>query len=136
MKFPDLFYIKQTRILNNLHAFSVELLAKLYSHDNPLDAYNSEWGDRQIGNLTASIQTAQDVLGKERAGRILRRRIPPPGFTQRAELDRDVLKMEILQGNIEQELEQLSLRKSALIGWLQAGLLLAILALLSFKLNG
>lgn len=128
MKFPDLFYIKQTRILNNLHDFSVELLARLYSHDNPVDAYNAEWGERQIINLTASIETSIHIIGKERAGRLLRRKMSPPGFTQRAELDRDVLRIETLQANIEHELEILSTKKIVLLGWIANGLLLLNLA--------
>lgn len=136
MKLPDFFYIKQTRALNNLHDFSVELLARLYAQANPVDAYSSEWGDRQIRNLTVSIETALDVLKSDTIHRLLRQRLSPPGFTHRAELDRDVLKMEILQGNIEHELSRIYLKKSALLGWIQAAILLAILACQLLRLKG
>lgn len=136
MKLPDFLYIKQTRVLNNLHDFSVELLARLYSHDNPVDAYNAEWGERQISNLTVSIETSLNIIGKERAGRLLRRKMSPPGFTQRAELDRDVLRIETLQLNLELELENLFSKKVILLGWIATGLLLAILACQLLRFNG
>lgn len=128
MKFPDLFYIKQTRALNNLHDFSVELLARLYSRSNPQNAYDSEWGERQISNLTASVEMSLEVLSNEQIQRLLQHRIAPVGFTQRAELDRDTLRMEIIQANIEQELIQLFRQKVLLISWIAAGIILASLA--------
>lgn len=135
MKLPDFFYIKQTRALNNLHAFSVELLARLYAQANPVDAYSSEWGERQIGNFTAVIETSLDVLGKERLGRLLRGRTSVPRFSHLSELDRDVAKVEILQINIEQEMVDLFKKKVLLISLIATGSIMASLACELIKLS-
>lgn len=127
MKFPDLFYIKQTRALNNLHDFSVELLARLYSRSNPQNAYDSDWGERQISNFHVNVEMSLAVLGKERAGRLLRHRIAPVGFTYKPELNRDTLRMETIQANIEDELKQLFRQKVILIGWIATAILFASL---------
>jgi hypothetical protein len=133
VKFPDFFYIKQTRRLNTLHDFSVDRLASLHRRSNPQNAYDAEWGMAQLESLTNSILLSQ--LKPDSIARILRHKLQPSGFYQRPEMDRDTFRIETIQANIEQELVWLLVKKTNLFMFIQIGIWLAILAVLILSVS-
>lgn len=126
VKIPDFFYINQASALNKIHDRSVEISTKLYRHNNPTNAYDSEFGEKWIAHLEAEINNSYPSLDGLVISRILLKRLKPPGFGQRPELDHDILRMETIQANIEHELTRLHQQKMVLIAWLQAGIAGAI----------
>lgn len=122
MNLPDFFYINQTNALNRLHDRSVAVLTKLFRHKNPNNAYDSEFGEKWIGQLKAEINNGYPGLNGLIESRILRGRLEPSGFGQRPELDHDILRMETIQTNIERELTRLHQQKMLLIASLQAAI--------------
>lgn len=128
LKLPNLdpFYFRQAAALKRLHASAINLSSELFGNRNPQEAYDPEFGRERLRAFGVLVR-GQKALKLEAVNRILRRRTQGRELAYKSELDRDIIRSEVLQQNIE---EEMTLLHSKVITMLIIGTLIAAYGIL------